>query len=229
MSEFPIFALVGAACTGAELLAPMLGSHPDIAMAGELFRGRLLDDPIPWLEASGRDDLVALRRHDPVAALRELGDLALRTGRRSFGFVMSYEDAERVPRVVDQLRARPNARVVHLTRRNRLHRFLVERHVGRAESSTPLGATQVARDFVFQARRERMMAHAFGDTPVQVVRYEDLIRDPAAVGAAVVEFLGLAGHRLRLPPAAADVPAIGAADRDALRRTFGTWLSCFED
>lgn len=229
MSELPCFAVVGAACTGMELLASMLASHPDIAMAGELYRGTLLDDPIPWSGASGRDDLVALRRHDPVAVLRQLADIARRTGRRSFGFVMSYEHSERVPRVVEHMRARPNARLVHLIRRNRLQRFLAERLAGRAQSSTAPGATQVARDFVFQARRERLTAHAFGDTPVQVVCYEDLARDPAAVGSAVVEFLGLSAHPLQLPPAEPGAAAIRDADLDALRRTFRTWLSCFED
>ncbi|MCA8949709.1 MAG: sulfotransferase [Planctomycetes bacterium] len=240
------FVIVCAERTGSNLLVSMLRSHPDASAAGEVFNGRHLDDPIPWPPARVRDELIALRRRDGPALLRELGTMATAQGLQAFGFKLMYFQGERNPAVVEFLQGIPDLHVIHLTRQNRLRRFLSHERAresdrwqsqrGKAPAPTRprtlhIDFEECVRDFLLHMDKERLAARIFDGKPILEVTYEQLERDPQAVGHRVLEFLALPPCELELGQRKTGTDSLDRAieNLDELRAAFAEWLGYLDD
>jgi LPS sulfotransferase NodH len=130
------FVVVGAERTGSNLLVDMLATHPDIAAVGELFNTRMIDEgqlDTRTVEPADADALLRLRRVDPAGFLRAIARQATRGGQRVFGFKLLYYHMLSDNRVVDHLLSKPDLRVIHLVRRDRVARYVSQLRAERTD------------------------------------------------------------------------------------------------
>ena len=203
--EVTSFVLMAAERTGSNLLVGLLDSHPDVRAGGELFNARFVDaDHIPWQGIESDAELLAMRRADPVAFVDHAFGRMVRDGASAVGFKLLYNQADAARELTHHLAAAMSVKVIHLTRRNRLRRFvshlLAEQadEWARSKDAPPAEHRQVEVDFADfvvdcdeVAKAEQRCVDAFDGHDFLHVVYEDLAADPLGVARGVVEFLGV--------------------------------------
>ncbi|HEB52007.1 MAG TPA: sulfotransferase [bacterium] len=204
------FLVLGTERTGSNMLVNMLNSHAAIQSYGELFNPTLMQrGVIDGLDAAtadaDADDLRKLRAEDPRAFHIELIRRAAQGGKSHVGFKLLYYHGVIDNRLIDHLVAVPDLRVIHLTRRDRLARWVS--HVRAVESGSwyatrsdrqtrPQGPRQVElalhttlQDFLWQQLQEERAAATFAHLPVLEMSYEELAAAPAEQSGRALDFL----------------------------------------
>jgi tetratricopeptide (TPR) repeat protein len=186
----PVF-VVGMPRAGSSHVARLLGSHPQIAVAGELPR-------VPLLTLAMADIMVLTRPYPQ--AMRELTPEAIR--RLAARYLQQLDNTSPdAARVVDPLPTNfehlgllallfPNATVVHC-RRDPLDVGLSCYLQNFPEGGSPLHEfAQIAQ---FMREHDRLMAHwrAVLPQPVHEVAYEDLAADPDRILRRLLDAIGV--------------------------------------
>ena len=194
----PIF-VVGMPRTGTTLVERILGSHPEVLGAGEL-----LSFPEALVAAVERSaGRSGLSREDMVATaarvdLRAVGDDYLARAARA------AESVATRPRFVDKLphnylycgfiqQALPGARIVHVVRNPMASCYAMYKALFRQGYPFSYDLDELAQ---FYAGYRRLMDHWRTAMPgvIHELRYEELVRSPREVTAAMLDFCGLAWH-----------------------------------
>lgn len=213
-SARPVF-VVGLPRAGTGLVARLLGSHPQVAVAGELPRVPLL--PVAMA------DIMVLTRPYPMA-MRELTPEAIRRLAARYLEQLDNTSTDAV-RVVDPLPTNfehlgllvllfPNAKVVHC-RRDPLDVGLSCYMHNFPEGGLPLHEfaqiAQVVRE------HDRLMAHWRGllPLPIREVAYEDLAAAPDRVLRRLLDAIGLSWDERCTAATAEGSPFRAALGRDA--------------
>lgn len=233
--------------TGSTLLANLLQQHPDCFAGGELFNWDFMEDGImPWPAETeiGSQDLISLRRADPVSFLKYLFQSVPEP---VVGFKLMYTDGVLIPAVADYLAAEKTIRVIHLKRRNLLRRFLSQR---RAEitgewwkpiaeqnetRSAPirLSFEECIADFTYIETQKAAYAERFSGHETLEIFYEDFVKDIRDTLDRVAVFLGLSafGFELKIHSKefAKDTLRDEIENYDDLKGQFDRWRSFFEE
>lgn len=224
------FVIVCTARTGSNLLVELLDSHLDVLVAGELFNPvtGAEDQPAPpgfVTPAEFRD----LRQAHPALVLQRMYRHARDLGKRATGFKLFYEHANTDDRIVSHLRSLPNLRVLHLTRRDRIARYVSyvraeasgswyaggDKRTRGADASVTVEPARLLADCEITAMRESRARATFADRPVLEVVYEDLAADAVGVMRRVLDFLGV-------PPSNLHALATKTGESD-VRRMIANW------
>ncbi|MBK8978309.1 MAG: sulfotransferase [Planctomycetes bacterium] len=255
MTDTIPFIILAAERTGSNLLAGLLDSHPAIVLGGEFFNPTLSEQrrvPWPLVPEAARAELAARRDADPIGFLEQVFEQGRAKGYRAVGFKLMYNHADRLPAVRDFLLSLPELRVVHLTRRNLVERFLSKRRAevtGRWQkpvddkgASSAVEKPKLPRielefdalvaDLLKVERWQATYRSMFAGHPLLEVCYEDLADDPAGRAAPVVGFLGLdTGVELavRYQKTGTDSLRDAIANYDELKASLARWLSFFPD
>ena len=214
------FLIVAAPRTGSTHLRLLLNSHPEVCCHGEVFRDFRIElggfmGLAPLTPSPLRDRLAAAREADPGEFL--LHDV-LHPGRMSaVGAKILYGEfaAGRWEGLCERVRAERALRIVHLTRRNRLKRFLSQYVVERVTRLTlavhdeqvpvvrrvRVPVPEVLADMAAVAAEEQRFRAIFAGHPLIEVGYEDVITAPASLDTltAVQRFLGVGPAALESP------------------------------
>lgn len=226
------FVVLGAERTGSNLLVGMLASHPRLKCEGELFNPRmigkgLLDARLP--EDTDIGAMLALRRTDPAAFHRAILRIAAGHGAAAAGFKLLYYHGIVDNRVIDHLVSLSDLRVIHLTRRDRLARWLSKAradetdswYVGKRQETRPssgpmhLDPVKTLADLEDCELMEERARATFGLERVLEITYEDLLADPEGGSGAVLDHLGV-------EPAPLQISTKKQGSRD-LRRAIANW------
>lgn len=216
-STRPVF-VVGMPRAGIGLVARLLGSHPQVAVAGELPR-------VPLLTVA-MADIIALTQPYPLA-MRELTPEAIRRLAARYLAQLDNTSAD-AARVVDPLATNfehlgllallfPNATVLHC-RRDPLDVGLSCYLQSFPEGGAPLHEfEQIAR---FMREHDRLMAHwrTVLPQPVHEVAYEDLAAAPDRVLPRLVDVVGLSWDESCAAATADGSPIRAALARDPVGR-----------
>lgn len=244
------FVIITTARAGSNMLRGMIDSHPLALVGGELFNTEFFkSNKIPWPVGNAEQDpeLLELRRSDPVTFVNRLHDLAAKSGHRAIGFKLFYHQGDTNEALLNYLASDTNIRIIHLTRQNRLRRYLsLERAKltgvwARPATATPtakdspLPAVQIdfaglVKDFQRVEDKEREYRDRFKDHDVLEISYEDLAKDPHAVGARAIAFLGLEPAKLEIRHKKSGTDSLREAisNYEELRSSLRTWESFFE-
>lgn len=194
----PIF-VVGMPRTGTTLVERILGSHPEVYGAGELlsFPEALVSAVERTAGRSGlsREEMVATAARVDLGAVGE--DYLLRASRAA-------ESLGTRPRFVDKLphnylycgliqQALPGARIVHVVRNPMASCYAMYKALFRQGYPFSYDLDELGRFF---AGYRRLMDHWRTAMPgvIHELRYEELVRSPREVTAALLDFCGLAWH-----------------------------------
>lgn len=200
------FVVLCPARSGSTLLMTLLWSHPACAIFGEIF-----GPPTPaHVEALG-EPVMALRQSDPPTFFAAL--YAPQEGKSAIGFKFKFKQLFRtaIKPARDVLAEDPDLRVVLLTRRDLLRRFLSIAQVRQnykqynfsyGEEPPPplplrLDVEACLDDCEQVIRREQRLRTIFARQPRLELTYEDLLADPDAATGRVQDFIGLPRHSLR--------------------------------
>jgi len=250
------FIILSAPRTGSTFLRGLLGSHPDVFVGGEVFNPRLTKDGIiHWFEIDAPPDertkinldknLNELRQADPGRFLEELTDTTHGWGFPVVGFTCHYK----VPEPGDpagQYIINDNAiRIIHLKRRNLLRRLVSwERAVAadrwhwlRGDDSPKLPAITLSMDKIVESimemeAKEKEYDECFKQHSVLEIFYEDLAKDPQAVGIRALDFLGLKSDRkldARTEKTGVDSLRTAIENYDELKSSSLRWASFFDE
>jgi LPS sulfotransferase NodH len=236
------FTLLGAERTGSNLLMGMLGAHPQVVAANELFNRReIADGVVAWPARLGSDQaaLAAERARSPAALLARLADESAAVGATLCGFKLMYGHALADERIVEAIASDPRHAVVHLRRRDRLQRWRSHVHAlwsdrwfgGEREDErrVELPVVETASDFVVNEALEARYRAAFAGLPMVELDYEDLLRRLPDVSRQIGALLGVDFGELRprTHKTGPQDPAAGIANCEELRAAFaGTrWAS----
>lgn len=216
------FVIITAGRTGSTWLRLLLDSHPAVSCHGEVFGTNLSSIAEP--DTADWDAALAARESAPAAFLQER--VFAPTAAQAVGFKVLYEHLlTRWPTVLQSLVADRSIRIIHLTRRDGLKRFLSEYFVGTVthRHQLPVGETPPLVTPVYIAvtdilgslqrvadQQAAMQAH-FAHHPVFDIAYEDLAAPDSTVLDALLDFLAVAGVPLR-----ADLQKILPDDMSAL-------------
>lgn len=194
------FIMLGQERTGSNLLLLLLASHPNVWSFGEVFNSSeavrkrsigparppgLTDDPVEYLVS---------------CIYREYPDHV-----RAVGFKLFYSHARNKEwKAVWGYLRRSGVRVIHITRRNLLDRYLSHQLALRSKEwiafngeddlhfePIPLDAKACFRDFHHSVWLQQRMGEFFQHNPTITVVYEDLCNDMAAECRRIQGFLGL--------------------------------------
>ena len=243
------FVVVASARTGTNLLLGMLRTHPDCLCGGEVFnfaeieKGRLGN----WRNLTAEDmpNLLAKRLADPLGLLNDLYARGFASGAAAVGFKLMYVQALKQPAVLDALIADETVKVIHVTRRNLLRRFVSEAqarasdrwNVGdKAEMpempKLDLSFRALAESILLGQEREAHFDQIFARHETMHVIYEDLAARPSHVAQRVTDFLGLAPFETPPHPGfrktGADDLANVVLNHADLRARFRRWAAFFE-
>ncbi len=243
------FVVLATARTGTNLLLGLLRNHPDCLCGGEVFnpaeieRGRLGN--WPNLAEADLPGLLEKRIADPLGLLHELYARGLAGGAPAVGFKLMYIHGLRQRPVLDALAADETVKVVHVTRRNQLRRFVSEAQARASDRwsvgsyadlpempNLELDARTLAENIALTQERQALYTQLFARHETLHVVYEDLAARPAQVAARVVSFLGLAPFATPPKP---NLRKTGADDLSAvltnhpeLRARFRSWAAFFD-
>lgn len=201
------FVVVGAERTGTNLLVDLLSQQPGIACAGEIFNHRLVSEGLlPWFtfDEPAAPGLLQLRIDDPVALHARLVADGHARGLAWVGFKLLYFHGAVDDRVVDAIAADPDARIVHITRKDRLRRWVshcqaaVTDHwataVGAPRRTSPPVELDVARtlaDFALVELMEERCRATFARHVQLELEYESFATNLAVTAARVAQLFGV--------------------------------------
>jgi hypothetical protein len=242
------FVIVAAERTGTNLLIGMLRDYPDCECGYELFNSHnIARDIIPWrnLPADVYDDLLALRKADPLGFWNALCGRSEASGFRAAGFKLLYGHGLEQPELLDALVADESLLVIHLTRRNLLRRAISEEQArvsGKwAERSsdppTPrapvaLTAIAIAQDIELIQQHQKLYEDAFKGHDVLRIFYEDLATRPQHVAARTAGFLGLppgaAPPGIKWRKTGSEELSAALLDVESLRAQLPQWAAFFD-
>ncbi len=199
------YVVVCAERTGSNLLLEVLG----LDLGNELFNPDYLSDcfiPISVPELRRDPELLKLRQSDPAAFLDRYWKIGEDLGLSASGFKLMYFHAAEQQAVVDYLLNSEGIRVIHVTRRNRLKRFLSMRRAevsgswyktqknkgsGIPDSATELNVDDMLADFAYQAVEEQKFSALFRGPRLIELCYEEYAKDLEGTRDRVAEFLGV--------------------------------------
>lgn len=189
------FVVITPGRTGSEFLITMLGSHPDLAVTGELFN--TTENPYKGYAAAGMS---------PTDMLRTIYEISPEKTR---GFKMLYYHARDYcgPEFADgavwrSLMGQEDIGVIHLVRENGLARLIswkacmatgVWHHYTERDDhpvTVTLGLEECRRVWEGIERMEREVDEWFSKHPMMKLRYLDLAHDPQGASSSVLDFLG---------------------------------------
>ncbi|MGK0301207.1 MAG: hypothetical protein ACI89X_002083 [Planctomycetota bacterium] len=199
--------VVGTERTGSNLLINLLDDHPQLRLANELFNPRMvLNDKLLWQGKSTlpEAELLRLRHASPAGLLDALLQEGCDQGVRYAGFKLLYYHALVDDRVLDMLIAHKDMRIVHLTRNQRLERFVS--HVRARDSDKwysqgheqpptlgpmTLDLRELAKDFVQTSQYEQRYRTVLQRHEVLEIDYQDMNTDLVATLQRVCDWLGI--------------------------------------
>jgi LPS sulfotransferase NodH len=247
------FLILAAERTGSNLLAGLLDSHPSILAGGELFNPFLTPlREVPWrlIPKERIEEFARMRDRDPVGFLFAIYQLALDAGKTAIGFKLMYgqgdELYQRAPAVRDVLSGPPPFRLIHLTRKNLVERFVSQRRAEQTGSwQTRVGKTTndtsrpkltvAAHDLVADLERvenwQRVYRHAFAAHPILEIEYEELAADPQGTARRCADFLGVppvASFEVRYAKTGTDRLEDAIENLDDLRSMLRRWLDMLD-
>jgi LPS sulfotransferase NodH len=250
------FIILAAARTGSNLLRELLASQPGVFTGGEVFNYKLIGEGfIPWYEIGPPSDerantnsdqnLIRLWHEEPELFLEKLINVTAAWGYHAIGFKTMYELPNPEDPAGRYLVGDKSIRVIHLKRRNLLRRRVSwERALATDKwfqfrgSEAPelpvitLPITEVVHEFISIEAKQKQYDECFKEHPMLEVFYEDLERDPQAVGARALSFLGIQPDRelkVRLEKTGVDPLRAAVGNYDELRSALIRWASFFED
>lgn len=202
------FVIITAGRTGSTRLRLLLDSHPEVRCHGEVFGTNLSsiaapDTPEWGAAAAARESAPATFLHERVFAPSAV---------QAVGFKVLYHHlTERWPTVLQSLAADPTIRIIHLTRRDGLKRFLSEYFVGTVThrhqlpagearpvvSPVPIAVSDVLGSLQRVAEQQAEMVAHFAHHPIFDIAYEEFIAPDSPVMDALLDFLGVAQAPLR--------------------------------
>ncbi len=203
------FIIVSRARTGSTMLRWMLNSHPDVCCHGEIFSAEPLEGRL--MNVRNRQDTrvapaaVSAKLEQPVDFLERF---AFERGSfRAVGVKTLYHDLEQYADgyVLDALRSNRDIRIIHLTRVNRLKRYIsnciasdiTKVAVAFEDQERPavrpivLSPEECIRDIAATGRAEERFRGYFRDREVLEVTYEQLVVDKQGAGSQIQQFLGV--------------------------------------
>lgn len=244
--DYRPFVLICAERTGSNLLLGLINSHREVFAGGELFNPVLAGKGVvDWAlcPQEERAAMASLRRSDPPAFLWRLFEMAAGMGHRHVGFKLMYGHADRLRSMQQLFFTDRRLRVIHLKRRNRLRRYLSEQRAkATGEWATGIDAApkrlpklqidfeSCIFDFLHIEKKEAEYQALFRDHDVIEVFYEDLERDPVAVGTAVLSFLGLQEmpeFAVRFTKSGTDPLSDAIVNYEQLKAHFDRWAQFF--
>ena len=199
------FIIVCAERTGSTMLSFLLDSHRDCQTAGELFNPKVIESgQVPGLPVTEQSHLDSLRKTDIPAFINEVFEGNERRGYKAVGFKLMYGHGTANSQILDFLVQDKSIRVIHLRRRNMLHRFVSKeqatqtgiwaQRVGTKKIPMPqvdLNFSNMIMDFMRVEERDSRFTELFSGHNVLNLFYEDLAVAPVEVGRRAVRFLGL--------------------------------------
>ncbi len=242
------FVVVGAERTGTNLLIGMLNQYPGCYCGGELFNSsQIAKGRIPWkyLEEPDVQRMIALRETDPPRFWHELCASSQKSGITATGFKLLYRHGLANEAILNELVANEELNIIHLVRRNQLHRYVSERQaraaqkwaVGAAEcvpemATIEISGTDFAKAFQESARFRDEYDSLFSLHRRFTVVYEDLSERPEAMARKVAEFLGFDSTARNVRPTfrktGSGRVSESIAGYETLRASFRLWSSYFE-
>jgi LPS sulfotransferase NodH len=243
------FVIVAAERTGTNLLIGLLNDYEGFFAGAELFNPvNISKDIVPWrgVDESDLPALLEQRRSDPVGFWNALCERSESRGHRAVGFKLLYGHALSQKELLERLQSDRAIRIIHVTRRNLLRRFVSERQAlasgkwaqGVSSESAPpaaveIGLNDLASSFATVSEREQTFERIFAGHPVLHVVYEDLARRPGRVAERAARFLGLSDARVepsvKYKKTGAEDIADALLDFDALRARVRRWSSYFDE
>lgn len=238
------FTLLGAERTGSNLLMGMLGAHPRVVAANELFNRREIAEGVvawPVRLAGDQAELAAERARSPAGLMARLAFQSAEIGGTICGFKLMYGHAQADERIVDAIASDPRHAVVHLLRRDRMQRWRSHLHAlwsdrwfgGERDDEyrVEMSVVGTALDFVVHEVLEARYRAAFADLPMVELDYDDLSHRLPDVSSRLGALLGVdfGEMRPRTHKTGPQDPGAGIANRDELRAAFaGTkWSGLF--
>jgi LPS sulfotransferase NodH len=205
-STTPLLVL-GTERTGSNLLVNLLGDHPQLQLANELFNPRMiLNNQLAWRSESTlpEAELLRLRHASPAGLLDALLQEGRDQGVRYAGFKLLYYHAMIDDRVLDMLVAHKDMRIVHLTRIQRLERFASYLRARESDEwysqsheqqPTPgpmtIDLRELAIDFVQTSQFEQRYRAVLQHHQVLELDYQDMNTDMVATLQRVCDWLGI--------------------------------------
>jgi LPS sulfotransferase NodH len=202
------FVIITAGRTGSTWLRLLLDSHPAVNCHGEVFGTNLSSIAAP--DTADWDAALAAREAAPTVFLHQR--VFASTAAQAVGFKVLYHHLiERWPTVLRSLVADRSIRIIHLTRRDGLKRFLSEYFVGTvthrhqlpAGETPPLvspvhiAVTDVLGSLQRVAEQQAAMRAHFAHHPVFDIDYEDFTAPDSPVLDVLLDFLAVTRAPLR--------------------------------
>lgn len=203
------FCIVTVGRTGSTRLRYMLDSHPEVTCHGEL-----LGENLASLAQPGTVEHHALLEERMSDAAGFVARHAFApSDSRAVGFKVLYRQiAEQWPAAFAAIRADREVRIVHLTRRNLVKRFISEHFAGVVRKHNyfnheeppmvrpvTISITSLLADLEKVQGEERALQEAFRDHPVLEIAYEDSCIEHGPALAGLQDFLGIPRLSLRSP------------------------------
>jgi LPS sulfotransferase NodH len=251
------FIILSAARTGSTLLRHLLGSHPSVFAGGEVFN---VDEntrrAMPWCahdheRAAINSDANLLRLRDtaPEQFIEQLVSVTHDWGYPVVGFKWHYWLPDTGEPLARHLTADSGIRIIHLKRRNLLRQFLSYQRAAstnvwarvRGESAQPppslnLPPHKVLSHIAEIEAKSREYDECLRGHQILELFYEDLAKDPQAVGTRALEFLGVkSSQELKVLTEKTGVDPLRSAidNYDELKAefqlAFDRWSSFFEE
>jgi LPS sulfotransferase NodH len=201
------FVIVAAERTGTNLLIGLLRDYPRCLIGNELFNPVNYErGVVPWPDVPepAPDELLDLRRSNPVRFWDRLAEEGGRAGFRTIGFKLLYAHGLAQPDLLDHLARDKATLIIHLKRRNLLRRLISERQAsvtgtwavsGRKtvdrRPKVAISMEEILSSFRLTEERAATFAALFADHRVLDIAYEDLADRPLETAARAARFLGL--------------------------------------
>jgi len=243
------FVIVAAERTGTNLLIGLLNDYEGFFAGAELFNPvNISKDIVPWRDVDEAElpALLEQRRRDPVGFWNALCERGESRGHRAVGFKLLYGHGLAQKELLERLQSERAIRIIHVTRRNLLRRFVSERQAlasGKwaqgmsSESATrepvEISLKDLTNSIATATEREQAFNQMFAEHPMLHVVYEDLARRPARVAERAALFLGLSNAHVepsvKYRKTGAEDIADALVDFDALRAKVRRWSSYFDE
>jgi tetratricopeptide (TPR) repeat protein len=228
----PIF-VVGMPRTGTTLVERILGSHPEVLGAGELlsFPEALVAAVERSAGRSGlsREDMVATAARIDLRAVGE--DYLARAARAAESVATRSRFVDKLPHnylycgLIQQ--ALPGARIVHVVRNPMASCYAMYKALFRQGYPFSYDLDELAQ---FYAGYRRLMDHWRTAMPgvIHELRYEELVRSPREVTAAMLDFCGLAWHEGCLEFHANPTPSTTASAAQVRRPLYSSSVNLWQ-